>query len=65
MKRFCFVCKGVEEFKLVPTLSIMLNRNKALQYCMKCKTVVFADVAEEAIAEEKGFFSRETAEAAA
>lgn len=65
MKRFCFVCKEVQEFKIVPTLSITLNRNKALQHCLKCKTVIFAEAAEEVITEKKRFFSRETAEAAA
>lgn len=65
MKRFCFVCKEVQEFKIVPTLSITLNRNKALQYCLKCKTVIFAKAVEEAVTEKKGFFSREAAEVAA
>ena len=55
MKRVCYVCKGTQEFKLIPTMTITLNRNKTLRYCLKCGTVVFAEAVEVVEAEKKEF----------
>ena len=51
--RFCRVCKGLREFKIIPTMTITLNRSKALQYCLECKTVVFAEASEEVRVDKK------------
>ena len=62
MKRYCFICHEVREFKLISTMTITLNRNKSLQYCLQCKNVVFVETSEKAeVVEKKRFFSREPA----
>lgn len=61
MKRYCFICKEVQEFRLISTMTITLNRNKTFQYCLQCKNVVFAEASEEVKVdkkEKKEFFGK-------
>jgi hypothetical protein len=37
-------------------MTITLNRDKTLQYCLECKTVIFAEATEKIAAEKKEFY---------
>lgn len=41
MKRWCFVCRDLMDFKQVPTAFITINRHHELLYCARCNGVVF------------------------